>query len=381
MRFLEIFKNRKVIRLLITAIVVILLFFGIRYAYNHIKFKSYKEISSKEKLTDGSTKYISLQNHIFRYSGDGVSLLTNDLETQWNESLNFTSPMAVKNKTKLAVYDKMGTGVSLFGLKGLISQISTDFPVMSVALSDSGNVAVIVDGDNQPIIRYYTPEGEMIADITGGANDKGYPIDIDVSDNGQIVCVTYLKANEEGVGSELAVYNFGNTKSDSNLVYSEVFEGRIVPDVIATGNKIVILEEKGFSVYRSSGSFTKEKSISLDEEILSAFYDKEYIGLVTKKVSDKSGNVMRIYDTSGDLKSETDINIIYNNICIEDGHILFYNSNEMEVYNVSGIERYHGIFDEGNITSVVKLSRKRYLVTTSSETKIIELKLLDTDNS
>ena len=85
MRFLEIFKNRKVIRLLITAIVVILLFFGIRYAYNHIKFKSYKEISSKEKLTDGSTKYISLQNHIFRYSGDGVSLLTNDLETQWNE--------------------------------------------------------------------------------------------------------------------------------------------------------------------------------------------------------------------------------------------------------------------------------------------------------
>ena len=365
----------------LTVVAVIALFFTIRYAVSHMHYRSIGTVSEKEGLTDGATKYLSVQGRLYRYSGDGVSLLDNAFNAVWNDSLSAASPVAVANTTGFAVYDRQGLGISFYNRKGRTGGFSAKYPIISVCYSDSGNTAMIVDNDSTPMIQYYSKTGELIADVTGGSDDKGYPVDLDVSADGTILAATFLKASEEGVSAEFDIYDFGGKTDQDHLLYSEVFEGKIIPDVIASGSRVVILEENGFTVYHTGGKVTKENHITFDEEIVSAFYDKETIGFILNPMTDSGKNLMRVYDIAGNLKFECEISIIYDDIVLGEGGVLLYNESEMLLYSLGGVERFQGMIDEDSTETLIPLNRKRYFSAGSTKIKIFELKVLDSDNA
>ena len=53
--------------------------------------------------------------------------------------------------------------------------------------------------------------------------------------------------------------------------------------------------------------------------------------------------------------------------------IVFSNSSELAVYTKKGICRFYGGVEEGNLSDIQKIGRKRYLVVTDMNTKVIEL--------
>jgi hypothetical protein len=82
---------------------------------------------------------------------------------------------------------------------------------------------------------------------------------------------------------------------------------------------------------------------------------------------------MEIYSGSGKLISQTDMEIVYDRISVCGNEILFSNSSELAVYTKKGICRFYGGVEEGNLSDIQKIGRKRYLVVTDMNTKVIEL--------
>ena len=376
-------RHSQIRRLLIVGVAAVILvaaLFGVvRYIVEHFHYRAYEVVAEKQGGDNGIAGYDVLQDKILKYSSDGISLVDQDLTTVWNQSVIYGNPVAVVRGAYAAVYDRNGTDISVFDRKGSIASFKSDLPIITARVSEKGNTALIVDDGTTSIVKYYSPQGSLLADISGGTSDLGQPLDADISEDGQYVAVTFLKAGDEGINAAVAVYRFnGETiENGDNLVFSEAFPGAVIPDVICGGKRIIALEETGFTIYRIGSEIKKENRVSFSENIVSCFYNTERIGFVFSGQGTAHRYRIEVYDFAGKeiFKKETDF--IYDRISMEDDSVLLYNSQEMAVYTLKGNLRYSGVISDGGTGAVLRLSRNRYLISGNTRTRILQLKLLE----
>ena len=369
--------TKKSILMIAACAAVILICGAVVLIARNAGYQGYRVVAEHETLSDGSARYVSLHGRILRCSGDGVSLIGDELEPQWSDALALQSPVVKSAGDVALIYEKNGMQAALFNAAGRISSFRTDEPILSASVSGNGSVLAIVDKNGIPVVRYFSSAGELIADVAGDENEDGYPVDADVSPDGSVVCVSFLRANEEGVGGKIAIYRFGSGAEDDPLLYSEPFEGEIIPDVVCADGRCVVLGEKGFTVYRTAENVTKEKSVVLDGTIASAFYDSTRIGFILNGSGDGKRYRIELYDLSGKKTGENGTDMIYTGAVMEEGRVLLYNDTELALYTGSGRCRFSGVVSDGGISQAVGISRKRILLSGTTKTKIIELKLLD----
>lgn len=114
------------------------------------------------------------------------------------------------------------------------------------------------------------------------------------------------------------------------------------------------------------------KTVKVDKEIVSTFYDNDMIGLVFKNDSKDKQYTMEVYTTDGKLKFKENFNIPYTTIKLSGGNILMYNSSQMCVMNSRGVQKYLGSVD-GTIKDFFKIGMNRYLLVLDSGVEIIKL--------
>ncbi len=364
----------------VAAVILVAVLFGtVRYIVDHFRYRAYEVVAEKQGGDNGLAGYAVLQDKILKYSNDGISLMDQDLTTVWNQSVVYGNPVASVSGAYAVLYDRMGTDVSVYDRKGSVSSFKTDLPIITARISEKGNVALILDNSDSAFVKYYTSGGSLIADINGGSLDKGHPVDVDISEDGTLLAVSFLKAGDEGLNAELAVYRFsGETmQNGDNVAFSEVYAGSVIPDVIAGKKMIVALQENGFTSYKAGSEIKKENTVAFDETIISCFYNKEHIGFVFGNVGSTYRYRIQVYDFAGNEVFRTETDFIYNSISMEDDGVLMHNSSEMAVYTLKGHQRYRGVISDGGISRVIRLSRNRYVTSGNTRMRIIQLKLLE----
>ena len=138
------------------------------------------------------------------------------------------------------------------------------------------------------------------------------------------------------------------------------------------GSTSVALREDGFTIYKGKQIPKEYKTVSVDKEIISTFYDKKRIGLVFRNDEKEKLYTMKVYNTDGELKFEKDFNIPYTNIRMSDGYILMFNTSQMGVLNSRGVEKYTGTVD-GTINNFFKIGWNRYMLVLDSGVNVIKL--------
>ena len=147
----------------------------------------------------------------------------------------------------------------------------------------------------------------------------------------------------------------------------------VVPQIqYLDNNRSVALKDNGFTIYHGSQIPKEVKTVKVDKEIVSTFYDDDIIGLVFKNGNKEKPYTMRVYSTDGNLKFEKDFNIPYTTIKVSDGNILLYNSSQVCVMNSRGVEKYSGTID-GTISDFIKIGWNRYLLVLDSGVDVIKL--------
>lgn len=369
-------KRNAVKRTIITAVAVVAAIAAVGFYVEKRSYHNYKIVQSSEQEDVISTSYVEMDGDILRYSPDGVSLVSDKMNTLWSETYQMQNPMADVNGTRAVIADKDGTELEIYDKSGKTGSVTTSYSIIKARVSKSGMVAAILDGGDDTWINFYSTDGSLIAENQTKVDDPGYPLDVAVSDDGVVMMVTYQFVEGSDTTSYVAFYNFGDVgqNEDDRIVSGYKYEGVVVPQIqYLDNNQSVALKDNGFTLYQGSQIPKEVKTIETDKEIVSTFYDDDMVGLVFKNDSKDKQYIMEVYNTAdGKLKFKEDFNIPYTTIKLSGGNILMYNSSQMCVMNSRGVQKYLGSVD-GTIKDFFKIGMNRYLLVLDSGVDVIKL--------
>lgn len=368
-------KRNAVKRTIITAVAVVAAIAAVGFYMEKRSYHNYKIVQSSEQEDVISTSYVEMDGDILRYSPDGVSLVSDKMNTLWSETYQMQNPMADVNGTRAVIADKDGTEMEIYDKSGKTGSVTTSYSIIKARVSKSGMVAAILDGGDDTWINFYSTDGSLIAENQTKVDDPGYPLDVAVSDDGVVMMVTYQFVEGSDTTSYVAFYNFGDVgqNEDDRIVSGYKYEGVVVPQIqYLDNNQSVALKDNGFTLYQGSQIPKEVKTAKVDQEIVSTFFDNDMIGLVFKNDSKDKQYTMEVYTTDGKLKFQQDFNIPYTTIKLSGGNILMYNSSQMCVMNSRGVQKYMGSVD-GTIKDFFKIGWNRYLLVLDSGVDVIKL--------
>lgn len=372
--------SRKQKRLLLrfgsaAAVVVLVAVAGILTARNW-QYGSYKVVSSSDQEDTQSTQYVGFGNYVLKYSSDEVALIDTGGETIWSDPLEMENPVADICGDSCVVYDKSGRTMVVYNSEGRQGMIETSLPVMKARTAGQGVVAAILEDGETTWINFYDKDGSEIATGKTSVDSPGYPVDLDVSENGLLIGVTYLTVAENQISSYVAFYNFGNTGQNQmdNMVSGYTYSDVVAPRIsYLDASRAVVVRDDGFVLYEGRQIPEETKTIEAEGEIVSTFFDERYLGLVYHTTEGEDPYRMVVYDTAGNEIFSQTFDFSYDNIQISQNQIIMYNSNEFAVYTMYGACRYQGSLKEGNIQNIFRTAGNRYMVIMENGIETIKL--------
>lgn len=337
-------------------------------------YRTYDIIQTSEQEDIVSTKYEVMSGKILRYSPNGAALVNSEMDAYWSSLYEMQNPVADIRGDWAVIADVDGTSMKIFDKDGEVGSVTTSYSIVKARISSNGLVAAILDGGDSTWINYYDSDGSLIAENQTHVEDPGYPMDVAVSDNGEIMMVTYQFIDGSDTTSYVAFYNFGDVgqNEDDRIVSGYTYEGVVIPEIrYFDAERSVALREDGFTVYKGRQIPKESVTEKVDKEIVSTFCDDDTIGMVFKNGNKDKQYTMKVYSINGSLRFTKDFNIPYTTIKISGGNILLYNDSQICVMNSRGVEKYSGTVD-GSINNFIKIGWNRYLLVLDSGVNVIK---------
>lgn len=354
--------------IVVLAVLALVLYFQKRCYYD------YKILKTSEQEDVVSTNYVEMNGKILRYTPEGVSLVNRSLETVWSDIYEMQNPMADVCDNRAVIADRDGTSMRIYGEDGLEGSVTTSYSIVKARISQNGLVAAILDGGADTWINFYASDGSLIAENQTKVDDPGFPMDVAVSDDGQIMMVAYQFVDGGDTASYVAFYNFGDVgqNEDDRIVSGYNYEGVVIPQVqYLNDSRSVVLRDNGFTLYSGKQIPKETKTIEVEKEIVSTFYDDDTIGMVFKNDSSENLYSMEVYSAEGKLKFRREFDVPYTTIRMSDGYIIMYNSSQVAVLTGNGTEKYNGTV-EGTINDFFKIGWNRYLLVLDTGVNIMK---------
>lgn len=359
--------------LTMTAIAVLAVLALVLYFQKHCYY-DYKILKTSEQEDVVSTQYVELNGKILRYTPDGVSLVNRSLETVWSDIYKMQNPIADVRGERAVIADRDGTSMRIYGKDGLEGSVTTSYSIVKARISSNGLVAAILDGGGDTWINFYASDGSLIAENQTKIDDPGFPLDVAVSDDGQIMMVAYQFVDGGDTTSYVAFYNFGDVgqNEDDRIVSGYHYEGVVIPQIQYLSNsRSVALRDNGFTLYRGKQIPKETKTIEVEKEIVSTFYDDDTIGMVFKNDDSENLYSMEVYSADGKLKFRREFDVPYTTIRMSDGYIIMYNSSQVAVLEDDGTEKYNGTV-EGTLNDFFKIGWNRYFMVLDTGVNIMK---------
>ena len=367
-------KRKKILRPVAVMLAFIIVgILGFLYIQNR-SYHDYKILESSEQEDTVSTQYVNLDGKILRYSPDEVSVVNSNLETVWSENYQIQNPIADVCGDSAVVADRDGTTMVFLNKKGITGSVTTSYSIVKAKVSRCGMAAAILDGGDHTWINLYNLDGSLVAECQTNIQDPGYPMDVAIADNGVVMMVAYQYVSGGETTSYVAFYNFGEVgqNEEDRIVSGYTYDGIVIPQIRYLGSTAAAVRDDGITLYSGRQIPKEMKTIQVEKEIVSTFYDDDCIGLVFKNDSKDKMYTMELYSTDGKLIFSKDFNISYTTIQMNDGYIMMYNSSQLCVLSKNGTEKFYGSVD-GNVKDFFKFGWNKYLLVLDTGVEVIKL--------
>ncbi|MEG1848822.1 MAG: DUF5711 family protein [Lachnospiraceae bacterium] len=368
-------------RVLYRTALVLLLIAGIALLlYVQMKnriYTDYQVVSSVERNHAENTTCMNYNGNILTYSKDGANCSDVKGTVLWNQTYEMQAPMVTINKNIVAMADYNGRTIYIMNQTGMLGEIETGMPIRSISVSESGIVAAVLDDASVNAIYLYDTAGETIAYFKTTMRKSGYPLAVAISDNSEVVAVSYLYADSGLITSNVAFYNFGSVGQNEGdrYVSGYSYEDAVVPELGFMNNTTSFaVADNRLVLYKGKEIPKSNAEVLLEHEVQSVYYNENYIGLVYMNTDGKSKYAMDIYDTAGKLIHTQLFDLDYTDIYFNEDCIVIYNDTECAIYNLKGIEKYKGNFKNAITLLMPTKQNYRYTAVTSDAIKEIELK-------
>ena len=217
----------------------------------YIQWKSkvyvgYGVVQENEWIRASESKTINLKGTLFTYSNDGMSCTDLKGKTIWNQTYEMQNPVVRTCSKTVAVGDYNGRKIYVSNTQGMLGTIETTLPIRDFCVSANGVVAAVLDDSSVTAIYLYSASGKSFADFKTRMSNSGYPIAVDISNDGSLVAVSYIKAEKGKIVSNIGFYNFSSVGQNytDNFVSGYGYPEAVIPMEHFMGNDTVFAEEK-----------------------------------------------------------------------------------------------------------------------------------------
>lgn len=369
---------------LVLPMIVVLSVIGVFLLSGTGSYNGYEVVEETSVKNASMVDYVLYQKSLLKYSKDGVEYVDDKGNAVWNETFAMKMPVADVSGDYVAVADLNGNDVYVFGKEGKISRTTMPYKVCDVSVAAQGEFAVILEGAKENYINIYDKNGEQISEIQTTIDQSGYPMDIDLSQDGEKLFSAYLYLDGGQAKNGLAAYNFGAVGKNENadrLMGGYQLEDVIVPKVeFLDNNTICAFGDTKFIIYSMREKPSEKAVITFDQEVKSVVYNSQYIGVVvenetTKAKDDKTAPfLLKLYNTNGKEVMKKEIDFAYENVRISGDEIVFTGGTECRVYTVKGRKKFSYAFSKNVVDLVPTGYGKRYIVLYDNGSEIIRLK-------
>ena len=340
---------RLIIRALISiavmsAIVILIVKQSQNRSFTSADYSRIGELSSQE-----NTEWRHLGNNIFSYSKDGASCMSYSGDLIWSITYEMQQPIVQISGNVAAIADYNGSQIQIVNSESVLGKVSTNLPIHDIAVSENGEVAAILNDTDITWIYLYNNEGGTIASFRTTMQQSGYPVAVSISPSGELVCVSHLTIGSTSVNSSIAFHNFGSVGPNAvdNNVGGFNYEDEVFPFIrfMNNGTLAAVSDARIAFFHGRQIPESGEEYLFEDREVDGVYYSDNYIGLLFSDAQDGTAHTLRVFDTSGDEVGDVGIDLDFTDLQICGERVIANNSQQIEIYSVTGNRRYHGDFD------------------------------------
>lgn len=364
---------RTVLALAAVIVAGILLFIN----YKNKVYSGYEVVQEYERQDADESDYIMSNGNVLKYSQDGAEVFDASNHVIWNETYEMQNPMVATCRDSVAICDYKGNKIYVINDAGEQGIIETKLPITNLSVSQQGVVAAVLEDGDTTRIFLYSKEGEELINIKCTMSQSGYPVDLSLSDDGIKLGVSYMRIEKGELKSSVAFYNFGDVGQNEIDNYASGYDyvDTVVPKVkFINSSTAFALGDNRFSVYKGNQKPTSVFDLILNEEVQSVFYGNKSVGLVFRTSESEMKYRIDVYDESGNLSLSQKFDIDYTDIILKDDIIIIYNDSRCKIYNLNGVEKFNGEFEEPVLLLVPTEQNSKYTLVNRDSVKTIRLK-------
>ncbi len=368
------------IKLYTVLIIVALVGIFVVFAYLHwknIMYTNYEVIHQNEWIRSQDSTCIRLDNTLFNYSKDGMSCTDTRGKVVWNQTYEMQDPIVRTCQKTVAVGEYNGRKIYIADTQGSLGTIETTMPIRDFCVSANGIVAAVLDDSTVTAIYLYDKTGEALVYFKTTMSKAGYPLGIDISSDGTLVAVSYIKAENGKVASHIGFYNFSSVGQNytDNLVSGYGYSEAIVPTVhFMANNTVFAVANDRLMFFRGRQKPESLSDILISEQIQSVYYSQNHVGLVFYNPTGETKYHMDVYDINAKKVSEVNFDIEYTDIILDSLGIIIRSDEECIIYDWDNRIKYEGLFTERISCMLTSGNISKYIIVTDDSIQHIELK-------
>ena len=334
--------------------------------YRHT-YGTYKTVGRTELLSVDAPEYLAYLDGVIRYGKNGAEYIKADGNIVWNAAYDMKNPAAAVRGGYVVFYDKGNFSFVICSSSGILGECTAAKNIINADISTSGTVCIVTDDESSDYINFYDKDGDALdIEIKTVLAGDGYPMDVSVSPDGQMLMLSYMYLNEGIIQNKVVFYNFselGQSYSDRLVGVFNSYGESIVPVVKFISNDYACaFSENDVSFYSLKNPVKPAllASYGYDREIKSVFTSDDYIGVISGNTDGTSGNSLDIYMPDGRHIANAQIVFEYDEVKFYNDYVILNNSTYCIIYTVDGHLKYEGKLD-GAIDFVTGIKNNRLI--------------------
>ncbi len=310
--------------------------------------KEYKEmevLQSIDREESMLSQYKALGDHILRCSRDGAACVNNKGITEWDLTFEMQQPLVDVCEDYAVIAEARGNKLYIVNTQGQQGELETPLPIRQVRVAAQGMVVVVLEDGNKNWINFYDKDGKLLAENKAPLSSKGYPLSLDVSNDGKKLAVSYLQVEGAAIENIVAFYNFDSVGYNvtDHLMSSTLYEGTMFPTITFLSNNLAVAFGDNLCIgYEGTQNPEEIFRLTFEEKIESIFYDKTHIGFVFQNDSTQAAYRMELYNKKGKQILNKAFSQNYDNIKLLDDEVVLFSQQEISIYNIKGKLKYSG---------------------------------------
>lgn len=343
---------------------------------NHI-YTSYEIINSLDMEVVNGTVNMPLGNHILTYSNDGAHCTDAKGNVLWNQTYEMQNLIIATCGDVVAIGDYNGREVYILDAEKKLGEISTTMPIRSIAVAQTGRVAVAVADTKITWIYIYDPDGTMRFEVKTTMNQSGYPVAFSLSPNGELMGLSCIYVDSGVIKSRVAFYNFGTVGENKSDYYvnGSTYPDTVIPTIrFMTNGTAYALGDDRLLFFSGSQIPELTNMYLFEDEVQGVYSDENYVGLLFRSNSMEAQHKLQVYRGSGEKINDFLFDMEFEHLFFGQESFTVYSEKECLIRTFGGVDKFQGEFSKAVKVMIPQGNSYKYLVLTKDSIDTIQLK-------